>query len=59
MSGMGLSFGDITVRLAGILVGVPWAFVSTWSGLAIPETLSALVIFIWVIAEVAKLCVGK
>jgi len=56
---MGLSFGDITVRLAGILVGVPWAFVSTWSGLAIPETLSALVIFIWVIAEVAKLCVGK
>jgi|CryGeyStandDraft_7_1057128.scaffolds.fasta_scaffold85511_2 hypothetical membrane protein len=51
-------FGLLTV-LAGILVGVPWAFVSTWSGLAIPETLSAVVIFIWVIAEGAKLCISK
>jgi hypothetical membrane protein len=51
-------FGLLTV-LAGVLVGLPWAFVSNWIGLAIPETLSAVVIFIWVIAEGAKLCIGK
>jgi hypothetical membrane protein len=51
-------FGLLTV-LAGVLVGLPWAFVSTWSGLAIPETLSAVVIFIWVIAEGTKLCISK
>ena len=51
-------FGLLTV-LAGVLVGLPWVFVWAWSGLAIPETLSALVIFIWVIAEGAKLCISK
>jgi len=51
-------FGLLTI-LAGVLAGLPWAFTWAWSGLAIPETLSALVIFIWVIAEGAKLCIGK
>lgn len=51
-------FGLSTV-LAGVLAGLPWAFYWAWIGLAIPETLSALVIFIWVIVEGAKLCIGK
>ena len=51
-------FGLLTV-LAGVLAGLPWAFSWAWIGLAIPETLSALVIFIWVIAEGARLCICK
>ena len=51
-------FGLLTV-LAGVLAGLPWAFSWAWIGLAIPETLSAIVIFIWVIAEGARLCIGK
>jgi len=51
-------FGLLTV-LAGVLAGLPWAFSWAWIGLAIPETLSALVIFVWVIAEGARLCISK
>jgi hypothetical membrane protein len=51
-------FGLLTV-LAGFLVGIPWALVLVYNGLAIPETLSAGVIFIWVIVEGAKLCISK
>jgi len=51
-------FGLLTV-LAGFLVGIPWALVSVYSGWAIPETLSAGVIFIWVVVEGIRLCISK
>jgi hypothetical membrane protein len=43
----------------GLLVGIPWALVSVYVGWAIPETLSAGVIFVWVVFEGIRLCVSK
>jgi len=51
-------FGLLTV-LMGFLVGIPWALVSVYNGWAIPETLSAGVIFIWVVFEGIRLCISK
>jgi hypothetical membrane protein len=51
-------FGLLTVVM-GLLVGIPWALVSVYVGWAIPETLSAGVIFVWVVFEGIRLCVSK
>ena len=51
-------FGLLTVVM-GLLVGIPWVLVSVYTGWAIPETLSAGVIFIWVVFEGVRLCISK
>ena len=48
-------FGSFTI-VDGVLAALPWAF--SWDGVAIPETISALVASIWITAEGARLYLG-
>jgi len=49
-------FGIFTIA-AGILAALPWAF--SWEGVAIPETISALVASTWSVTQGARLYLGR
>ena len=49
-------FGSFTI-LVGVLAAIPWVF--SWDGVAIPEAISALFASIWIMAEGARLYLGR
>lgn len=51
-------FGALTM-IIGLLIGLPWAFLMSFDGWAIPEAISAVVAFFWTAAEGIMLCLGR